>query len=170
MSRNRPPRGTWYESDNPSRHAWGFFRTGFGMTVLVVLALAVCGGIGWGIKVAVSDVKGAGDTTIEVNSATNRINAQEYFPAQMGVIKGADAKLDGLYALWQANLGRPDEIWHQTNYTGTQNLCLQFVATYDAEAQKITRAKWVGDMPTQIDKSDPATDCRAAKDKEETPR
>lgn len=157
MNRNRPPRGTWYESDNPSRHAWGFFRTGMGMTILAVLALALCGGIGWGIKVLASDVKGAGDATIKINSGDNRIQSQELFEQLYAAVLKHDKNLDVM-----AEAVRLDpSSFNKTNYTGTKAACNNAVEDYNAEARKISSEKWkADDLPHQIDTTAPETDCK----------
>jgi hypothetical protein len=162
MRRTKTP---WHDSSNPGTVVRGATWRGWVWVITAVVMIGlIVGGI-WAVGVATSDVRGAGDAEAEINSAGNRIAAQQWFPAQLGSIKATDAKLDGLYAIWQANVGKADESWHQGNYVGTQNLCLQFIENYDAEARKVTRERWIDqNMPLTIDKSDPATDCRATKE------
>jgi hypothetical protein len=162
MNRDKTP---WHQSDNPDRVGRAVTGRATALIVWFVVVAGLLSAAFFGIRWLVSDVRGQAEADIQINSAANRIAAQQWFPAQLGSIKSTDAKLDGLYALWQANIGKADESWHQTNYIGTQNLCLQFIENYNAEAQKVTREKWIDpSMPLTIDKSDPATDCRATKE------
>jgi hypothetical protein len=151
-------REPWYESPNPSRVArGGSWRIGVWIICAVVF-FALLGGAIWGIKVLVSGPKGAGDQEIITNDGRNRINAQEWFQSQYGQILTADRQLDDA----AANLAKnPTGDFEKTNYTGLKNRCVDMVNAYNAEANKVTRGKWMSpDLPEHIDDSDPKTDCK----------
>lgn len=150
----------WTDQDNPDKLGLSFaWRFALG-TVAVLLFCGLLGWGGWALKVAMSDVKGAGDAAVKINSAENRINSQEWFPGQLAQVQATDAKLDGLHDTMTAAKGTPDEMWARSVYTGTQNRCLEMRENYNAEAQKISREKWVGNSPLRLDDSDPRTDCQ----------
>jgi FtsZ-interacting cell division protein ZipA len=126
--------------------------------VIVLVALLV-GGI-WGIKVATSGAKGAGDQTRQVNSGTNRIGAQEHFESLFGEIKAYDQQLDQAAADKAAN---PGDRYFAINYSGLVKQCIDARNQYDADANKVTQAKWRDpNLPYQIDATDPTTDCKEA--------
>jgi hypothetical protein len=130
------------------------------LAAFVVLAVLIGGGT-WAFKVLTSDVKGAGDQTRQVNSGNNRIFAQEQFAELFNKIKGYDRQLDQAAANLAA---RPNDPTFITNYTGLKNVCVDATAQYNANAKKVTQAKWRdAELPYQIDESDPTTDCQESK-------
>lgn len=150
-------REPWYESDNPGRVARGL---GWRAAVYVAAAVAVIGviivGI-WAVRVATAPVRGAGDQQIIINDGRNRINAQQWFEAQYGLILAADRNLD---EAWRNHQADPADNFWRTNYTGLKNRCIDMVAAYDAESRKVSREQWRSpDLPYSINQSDPATDC-----------
>lgn len=147
-------REPWYESTDPVR-----ITRAIGVRILLAfLAVGVLGVIGWGIKVAVSDIKGQGDAVRAKNSATNRIAAQERFEGLYAELVAADQRIDVLAAAVAAN---PKSVIAQSNLTGIQTYCLSVVADYNAEARKYTARDFRAiDLPAQIDLLDPATDCK----------
>lgn len=153
-------REPWYESDNPSRVVRGAsWRTALWIIGIVIFFGALSAGI-WALRVATAPIKGAGDQEIIINDGRNRINAQEWFESQYGQIKAADRKLDEA----AANLARdPDDDFYRTNYTGLKNRCVEMVEAYNAEARKVSREDWRSPaLPSRIDNTDPATDCKEA--------
>lgn len=156
-----PRRVPYYESDNPGTVARGI---GWRAGVWIVAAVVFFGALGvgvWWFKVATSDVKGAGDQTRITNDARNRINAQEWFHAQLAQIKSADKNLDEAAANLKAATTDEQKSFWQTNFTGLKNRCNEMVAVYNAETRKVTRAKWLDPaLPFEITDSDPATDCK----------
>jgi hypothetical protein len=126
---------------------------------IAILVIAVIGGVIWGVKVATSDVKGAGDATRITNDGRNRINAQEWFAGQYGQIKSTDRRIgEAATALAKTPAGE----FEKTNYAGLVNRCMEMVGNYNAEANKVSRGKWLDTnvLPFQIDNSDPTTDCK----------
>lgn len=151
-------REPWYESNNPSRVARGAsWRTALWIVAIVAFFGLLGAGI-WAVKVATSDVRGAGDATTQINSGTNRINSQEWFHSQHAAILTADRNLDQAAADVAAH---PGDDFYATNLTGLRNRCVEMVNNYNAEAQKVSRAKWLDpNLPVRIDDTDPATDCK----------
>lgn len=126
---------------------------------VLVGVFALLGAITWGVKVATSDIKGAGDQTRIVNDGRNRINAQEWFAGQYEQIKSTDRRIgEASAALAKA----PDDEIAKTNYAGLVNRCMEMVGNYNAEANKVSRGKWLDSAiyPFQIDNNDPTTDCK----------
>ena len=87
-------RQPWYDSDNPSRVARGAsWRVGLWIIGIVIFFGLLTAGI-WAIKVATSDVRGAGDQAQKVNAANNRIFAQEHFFTLYNNLLAYDQQLD----------------------------------------------------------------------------
>lgn len=151
-------REPWYDSDNPTRVARGFsWRAALWIIGIVVFFGLLTAGI-WGLKVALSGPKGAGDQQIIVNDGRNRVNAQEWFEGQYNQILAADKKLDQAKADLDAH---PGDEFYQTNYTGLKNRCIDMVGAYNAEARKVSREDWRDPrLPSQINDNDPKTDCK----------
>lgn len=125
--------------------------------VIVVAVFAVIGAVVWGVKVATSGVKGAGDQTRITNDGRNRVNAQEWFTGQYEQIRSTDRRITEAAVELKAE---PSE-FAQTNYRGLVNRCMEMVGNYNAEATKVSRGQWRDQaLPFQIDESDPATDCK----------
>lgn len=152
------PREPWYESDNPSRVVrGGSWRVALWIVGIVLFFGALSVGI-WYFKVATSGVKGAGDQTRIVNDGQNRIAAQEAFEALYAQIKAYDRNLDQAA---KDKAEHPGDPFYATNYSGLVKTCNDAVAQYNADARKVTRAKWISpDLPYEIDLNDPATDCK----------
>lgn len=124
----------------------------------IVLSLGI-----WGLKVAFSPVRGAGDVRIKDNSATNRIRAQELFYTMYNGIVASDKNLDVLAATVKAH---PNDRVAQMSYDGAMLGCNQAVAAYNAETHKVTSKNWLDpDLPYEITGSDPATDCKPEESK-----
>lgn len=136
-------------------------RGGLSVLAWILIVIAVAAAIGaaiWGIKVATSGVKGAGDVKRQTNSGTNRISAQEHFEALYGQIKAYDQQLDQAAADKKAN---PGDRFFATNYSGLVKQCIDARTQYNADANKVTQADWLSsDLPHQIDATDPETDCK----------
>lgn len=125
--------------------------------VFVVMA-AVLTGIGWGIKVATSDVKGAGDATVKINSGENRIASQEAFEELYTKIQAYDKNLDQAA---RDKAEHPGDDFFATNYSGIVKMCNDAVQQYNADARKVSRAKWLTkDLPFEIDQGDIRFDCK----------
>jgi hypothetical protein len=130
----------------------------FAWLAVFLAVIAVIGAVIWGVKVATSDVKGAGDATRITNDGRNRINAQEWFAGQYEQIRSTDQRIT---VAAEALAADPADEIAKTNYTGLINRCLEMVGNYNAEAVKVSRGKWRDPaLPYAIDTTDPATDCR----------
>lgn len=141
---------------------------------LVVLAPAAI----WGIRVATSDTRGAGNVEIERNSAENRVRAQAFFEQSYQDIQKFDVQVvdaQKAYDNFIATNPKPtaDDVVaaqvysqqlnsRQVTLTGLQQQCQNTVADYNAEARKTLAAEWRSkELPYQIDGSSPATDCKS---------
>lgn len=154
MARREP----WYESNNPDRVARAAgWRVALWILGIVLFVGAISGGV-WAFKVATSDVKGAGDAQRKVNSGDNRIAAQESFEALYQQIQAYDRNLDQAA---KDKAEHPGDPYFATNYSGLVKTCNDAVGQYNADARKLSRAKWLStDLPFEIDGSDPKTDCK----------
>ena len=125
---------------------------------LAVVALLLCGWAGWAIKVAMSPVKGVGDTIIKNQDANNRIAAQKKFEVLYNDILVKDKNLDILAATAKAH---PNDRIAQDNYSGAIMICNAAVGDYNAESEKTLSKDWMrADLPAKISASNPATDCK----------
>lgn len=121
-------------------------------------ALGILGAVGWGVKVATSDVKGAGDQTRITNDGRNRIAAQESFEALYQQIQAYDRNLDQAA---KDKAEHPGDAFYATNYSGLVKSCNDAVGQYNADARKVTRAKWLSAvLPYEIDQTNPLFDCK----------
>lgn len=134
----------------PSALAW---------TVAGIVVLLLLGGGIFALKVALSGPKGAGEQIRITNDGRNRVNAQEWFAGQYEQIRSTDARID--VAAKAMAVDPKDEI-AKTNYFGLINRCEEMVGNYNAEANKVSRGKWLDSAvyPFQIDKTDASTDCK----------
>jgi hypothetical protein len=153
--RHRTP---WYESENPSTVARGAGWRLFVIVACAIAAIGLLGAIGWGISVALSGPKGAGDVHRQNNDVTNRVFAQQHFEDLYAEITADDQKLDQAAADKAAH---PTDDFARTNYTGLVNQCIATRAQYNADAAKVLQRDWLStDLPRQIDPNDPKTDCK----------
>jgi hypothetical protein len=149
MTRNKEP---WYDSDNPSRVVRGASWRG-GVWLLAVLAVCVVlSGVGWGISVAVSGPKGAGDVRRQNNSANNRIYAQSHFEDLYGDIKSYAVQIDQAE---RDKLEHPGDAWFATTFTGLVNTCVSAVNQYNADSGKALFTDWKSaDLPERVEVDD----------------
>jgi len=163
----RTRREPWYDSDNPTTVLRGGTWRGIVWVIALLITAAIIGGAWWAIKVATSDVKGAGDATVQINSGKNRIAAQETFEALYQQILAYDRNLDQAA---RDKAEHPGDSFFATNYSGLVKICNDAVGQYNADARKVSRAKWLTeDLPFEIDATNPLTDCRESST-QETPR
>jgi hypothetical protein len=129
-----------------------------GISLAIFGVLAVLGIAVWGFKVATSDIKGSGDATRQINSADNRIGSQEHFHTLMADILKSDRALDIAAADKAAH---PGDDFYATNYSGMVKHCIDVVEQYNADAQKVSKSKWLDpNLPQIINPNDPTTDCK----------
>lgn len=151
-------REPWYESDNPSRVMRGGSWRGALWVIAVVLFLGLIGGGIWTVKVLTSDVRGAGDQISRVNSGDNRIFAQQHFFELYNNLLAYDQQLDQAA---KDKADHPDDLFFATNYSGLVKTCIDARNQYNADANKVTQAKWRDpSLPFQIDQLDAKTDCK----------
>lgn len=121
-----------------------------------VLVCAVIGVTTWYFKVATSAVKGAGDATVQVNSAANRLQAQDKYNKLYTGIQAADANLDTFADTYRLS---PTEK-NLTDLSGATAICRKNVADYNQMATNALTKQWIPvEMPSMVG-SDPATDCK----------
>lgn len=125
---------------------------------LVFLAVCLVLGGGWFLKVALSDVKGRGDSVVKINDADNRLFQQGNFNDRYQGILAADKDIEAAY---QAKKASPDDRTLEINYTGVIQHCNDLVGQYNSLARKIIAKKFKDfDLPSQIDDADSTTDCK----------
>lgn len=147
----------WYESDNPGTVVrGGGWRLGVIVVVAVLFVMAL-GALVWGIQVATSPAKGAGDAFQTKNSGTNRIAAQERFEDLYQEILASDKRIDVAADAYKRNKSGSNEV----NLTGAITYCQSVVADYNAEARKYTSEQFrAADLPASINESNESTDCK----------
>lgn len=123
--------------------------------VLIVAAFAI--GL-WAFRVATSEPKGRGDAVIEKNSAANWTAAQARFESLYAEIVATDRKVTLAHELLATDPGNRTA---RDTYVGTRNVCLSFVADYNAAARSYLAGDFrAADLPAQITTTDPDTDCK----------
>jgi hypothetical protein len=158
-------REPWYESENPSRVVRGASWRVVVWILAAIAVFAVVGAVIWGVRVATSEVKGAGDKAVIVNEGKNQIASQEQFEALFQQIQVYDRNLDQAAA---DKAEHPGDSFFATNYSGLVKTCNDAVGQYNAAARQVSKAKWLSkDLPYEIDQTDPKFDCKETK---ETPR
>lgn len=132
----------------PSLFTW------IGVAILVV---AVIGAVIWGVKVVTAPARGAGDTILKDQDANNRIAQQRAFVTMYEGVKADDRKLQTLADTATRTPGDPKA---QADYQGTQLICQQHIAEYNAKVQETLAARWLPqNLPTELG-LEPATDCQ----------
>ena len=143
------------------------------VAVLIIAPVSI-----WGIRVATSDTRGAGNVEIERNSAENRIRSQAFFEQSFEDVQKFDLQIvdaQKAYDDFVANNPKPSaedlvaaQIYgqqlnsRQVTLTGLQQQCQNTVANYDAEARKTLASKWRSpQLPYQINDGSPETDCKS---------
>lgn len=150
-------RRDWKEVDSVSRSAG--WRIGVWVLVAVLFGGVLAAGIWW-FKVATSEVRGAGDATQRINDGKNRIASQEAFEALYQQILAYDRNLDQAA---EDKAEHPGDTFYATNYSGLVKQCNDAVGQYNADARKVSRAKWLSpDLPYEIDQTDVRFDCKEA--------
>jgi hypothetical protein len=125
------------------------------IVVIVLAGLAISAAV-WGIRVATAPAKGAGDTILKDQDANNRIAQQKAFVNMYEGVKANDKKLQTLANTAAKN---PADTKAQADFDGTQMICLDQVADYNAKVQETLATRWLpADLPASIG-DDPLTDC-----------
>lgn len=131
----------------------GFSALGIGL--LMLLVLAIVGGLVWGFQVVTSDTRGKGNSVIIKNDARNRIQAQEEYVRLFKEVQRADKQLDIL------NASRKTSAAAETRYVGAVSYCQSVTADYNTLFEKYRTADFIpAGYPSQIDESDTTTDCK----------
>lgn len=118
------------------------------MAIMLAVGLFMgLGAVGWGLKVALSPVRGAGDVIIEQNKAGTRIGSQEELQERY---RGIEAICQQIPILRKALEKDPDNFVAQTNLVAAESAYVSRIAEYNAMTRKVTAEKWVGDLPQTI--------------------
>jgi hypothetical protein len=117
------------------------------VVIPVVLLIAVSLGA-WGLKVALSPVKGAGDVIIEQNKAGTRIGSQEELQERFHGITALCAQIP---ALRDRAVKNPGNFIAETDLMAAESAYLSRIAEYNAMTSKVTVEKWVGDLPRTLE-------------------
>jgi hypothetical protein len=142
-----------YKTDAAKGIAWGWLL----LIVVIVIAVVTSAGM-WIFGVATSGIKGQGDAVKINNSAENWTAKQAFFHEKYEAVKVADQKI-GMYAKTAA--ANPTDRTAATNLEGMTSQCLNYVAEYNAESAKVLSRDWKDpELPTTINTSNPATDCK----------
>lgn len=122
--------------------------TGAIYVIVIGVVLMIIGGVFWGINVATSNAKGAGDVVIKNNSAANRIEKQEKFEQMIATVETNKA----LVAQHTKNVANnPDDKTASQTLLGVQSACVASVEKYNAETRKITSIDWKAvDLPESL--------------------
>lgn len=124
--------------------AWGI---GWG-ALIVIVALALGAGV-WGLNVAASGIRGAGDGTIQKNSAQNWVDAQARFEENYQEYQATLVRIDQFHAV---HLADPNDAVSKTNYLGQVSHCTDVVADYNADARNFLREDFrAADLPESLD-------------------
>jgi hypothetical protein len=119
--------------------------------------IAVIGGAVWFFKVSTAGVKGAGDTVRQNEDVNNRVAQQRAF---VNLYEGVQADDQKIQVLADAAAKSPADVKAQTDLQGTQLICLDRVADYNAKVQETLAAAWLpADLPVRLG-ADPTTDCK----------
>lgn len=128
------------------REPW-WFRHPVLAVALVLVAIVGLGAASWGVKVALSPVKGAGDVIIEQNKAKTIIGSQEEL----------QERYHGILALCQQIPILREQAEKNKNFIAETNLAsakaayLDRIGEYNAMTRKITAEKWVGELPRTME-------------------
>lgn len=148
----------WHESENPTTVVRGATWRGFIWVAAVVGACLLVGAIIWGISVATSGVRGAGDVVRQNNGADNRVFAQQHFEDLYAAVTTEDEQLDN------ADTGRrthPNDSYYQSTFDGIQQECVRDRNQYNADADKVLLTDWQSKtLPHRMDPTDPKFDCK----------
>lgn len=132
---------------------------GLSVGAWILVGILFFGGIGvatWYFSVATSGVKGAGDATKQVNSAANRLQAQDKYNKLYTGIQAADRNINTLAETYKLS---PNQ-YNLTNLTGAQNVCSSSIGEYNQMATNTLTKQWIPvELPTMVG-NDPATDCK----------
>lgn len=127
-------------------------------TLSAIVLLVLVGWGAWAVSVAVSPVKGAGDAVKMREDAANRTAAQERFEELYAGVQSADEKTELAAAQLKNN---PKDLTLQQTFSGVQSNCVTLANQYNAESRKFLAKDFKSfDLPLQIDRTDPAFDCK----------
>lgn len=125
---------------------WWFRHPYWTVALGFLAAVALSFGI-WGLRVALSPVKGAGDVIIQQNDADTMINAQRELQQRYAGLSAACTKI-GITK--QATDADPDNYVARANYTAAQLHYQNLVAEYNALTQQLLARNMLGGLPQHV--------------------
>ncbi len=123
---------------------------GAGWLLVIILGIIalITGAIFWGIGVATSNAKGAGDTIIKNNSVENRTEKQEKFEKLFATVETNKSLVAQHTKTVSAD---PTNAQAKTILSGVQSACVASVEKYNAEARKVLSMDWkAADLPDSL--------------------
>lgn len=117
------------------------------MFFTIIVGVVVAGFGAWGLKVALSPVKGAGDVIIEQNDADNMINSQRELQQRWN---GVLAACDKIAIAKSAVENEPGNYVAQANYTSTKLHYVNLVGEYNALTQQLLAKDMLGTLPEHV--------------------
>ena len=126
--------------------------------IIAVVLVALIGAAAWGISVLTAGPKGRGDAYRQQQSAENWTRAQAEFNRRYQGILAQDKKITIAAAALKRD---PESARRQVEYDGLVRNCADAVAQYNSLAREYLAEQFRdADLPSQIDDTDPATDCK----------
>jgi hypothetical protein len=117
--------------------------------IVILIIIAILGGLIWGFNVMTSGVKGQGDAVRINNSAENWTEKQRKFEKlNEAVISNKE-----LVALHKENLASdPDNLTLKQTLAGVRSGCVKSVSAYNAESRMVLSQDWKSpDLPYKHD-------------------
>ncbi|AYN55845.1 hypothetical protein PP635_gp69 [Arthrobacter phage Auxilium] len=128
------------------------------VVLLVLIAISLISWAGWAVSVATSGPKGQGDAIKQKNSAENWTAQQAKFERLYAGIQSADEKTELANARLAAN---PKDLTLQQTAAGVQSGCISLVSEYNSKSREFLAEDFkAADLPHEIDRTDPAFDCK----------
>lgn len=123
-------REKWYDSDSPTRLAWGFGRWFATIFIVITIFSMLVTAAGWAFGVWTAPWKGRGEAYKKQQSAVNRVFAQQQFHDLNEDYQATLAKLP----VYRRSASTSYQA--QVNYQGLVSHCMDVVAEYNAASKK----------------------------------
>lgn len=133
---------------------------GTALVIGIFLLIALVSVGAWVFRVVTADIKGEGDAIIKQQSAENWTKEQAAFEDLYAEIVATDRKITSAAEAKALATNDSDMRTATDTYIGTKNVCLSFVADYNAKARSFLAEEFrAADLPAQISSTNPTTDC-----------
>ena len=120
----------WYDSDDPTRVAWGIGRTVAVVVGFIVIIILIGTLLAWGFGIVTAPWQGKGSAYKQQQSGTNRVFAQQLFHELYNDYQATVAKIP----IYKEQASTSYQA--QTNLTGLESHCNDVVAQYNAASNK----------------------------------